>query len=351
MVFRNKDNKSVLLIGSFLSSQVGTRSVGEELGLRLDKKDWQVILASSYRLRFLRLLDMLTTICLAQSKYRVVYLEVYSGAAFLWADWSSRLLQILKKPYVLVLHGGGLVEFSQRYPRRVSRLLHSTRCVVTPSLFLKHELYAIKKDIQYLPNGLDLSGYEHVHRHQVRPKLVWLRALHEIYQPEMAVRVLALLKQDYPSVQLLMIGPDKNDGSREKMERAAARLGVTDALNWIGPVPKSEVPQVLNQGDIFLNTTRYESFGVSVMEAAASGLPIVTTNAGELSYLWQNNHDALVVDVDDAPAMADSIRRLLTEPELAGRLSHNARRKAEGFDWSEILPQWEKLFAELAHNA
>jgi glycosyltransferase involved in cell wall biosynthesis len=229
--------------------------------------------------------------------------------------------------------------------------LQSARCIVTPSLFLKHELHAIKKDIQYLPNGLDLSGHEHVHRDQVRPKLVWLRALHEIYQPEMAVRVLALLKQDYPSVQLLMVGPDKSDGSLEKMERAAARLGVTDALSWIGPVPKSEVPRVLNQGDIFLNTTRYESFGVSVMEAAACGLPIVTTNAGELSYLWQDNHDALVVDVDDAPAMAEAIRRLLTESDLAGKLSHNARAKAEQYDWSLILPQWEKLFTELAQNA
>lgn len=342
-----KNIHRVLLVGNFLSTvSVGSRGICEEIGFRLANTGWQVLTTSRHSGRLRRVSDMLLTILLKKNIYDVASVDVYSGTAFVWAEWSSRLLQTLKKPFVLVLRGGGLAEFSQKHPHRVAKLLQSVRCVVTPSLFLKHELHSLKKDIQYLPNGLDLSGYEYVHRHQVYPKLVWVRALHEIYQPELAVRVLSLLKQDFPTVQLLMVGPDKNDGSREEMEQAAARLGVKDALNWIGPVPKSEVPQVLNQGDIFLNTTRYESFGVSVMEAAACGLPIVTTNAGELSYLWRDNHDALVVDVCDASAMADAIRRLLTEPELAGRLSINARCKAESFEWLIILPQWEKIFQE-----
>lgn len=344
-----KNTHRVLLVGNFLSTvSVGSRGICEEIGYRLTNKGWQVLTTSRHSSRLRRVSEMLLTILLKTKIYSVASVDVYSGAAFVWAEWSSRLLQILKKPFVLVLHGGGLAEFSQKHPHRVAKLLQSARCVVAPSLFLKHELHSLKKDIQYLPNGLDLSGYEYVYRYHVRPKLVWVRALHEIYQPELAVRVLSLLKQDFPNVQLLMVGPDKNDGSREKMEHTAARLGVKDALNWIGPVPKSEVPRVLNQGDIFLNTTRYESFGVSVMEAAACGLPIVTTNAGELPYLWQDNHDALVVDVGDASAMAVAVRRILQSPELAGKLSRNARAKAEGCDWSVILPQWEGLFQELS---
>jgi glycosyltransferase involved in cell wall biosynthesis len=105
---------------------------------------------------------------------------------------------------------------------------------------------------------------------------------------------------------------------------------------------------VLSEGDIFLNTTNHESFGVSVMEAAACGLCIVSTNVGELSLLWQDGHDSLLVQPDDHEAMASAVRGILCEPKLAERLSRNARAKAEQFDWSKILPQWEALLQEVA---
>lgn len=346
-----KSKVQVLFVGNFLSAGIsGSRGICEEISLRLANREWRVLTTSHYRQRLYRFSDMLLTIFLKKNIYDVASVDVYSGSAFLWAEWSSLLLQTLKKPYLLVLRGGGLGEFSKKHPHRVKKLLSFAQLVVTPSLFLQRELYNLKSDIQYLPNGLDLSGYTYVQRHQACQKMVWLRALHEIYQPEMAIKVLALLKQEFPDIELLMVGPDKKDGSREKMEQTAASLGVTDSLNWIGPVPKSEVPRVLNQGDIFLNTTRYESFGVSVMEAAACGLPIVTTNAGELPYLWQDETDALFAPVGDASAMANAVRCLLRSPELTEKLSRNARIKAEQYDWSVILPQWERLFTELAHN-
>ena len=105
--------------------------------------------------------------------------------------------------------------------------------------------------------------------------------------------------------------------------------------------------QYLAEGDIFLNTTNYESFGVSVLEAAACGLCIVTTDAGELPFIWQDGVDALIVPVNDARAMAAAVTRILAEPGLAAKLSTNARKNAEKYDWSVILPQWEELFKSL----
>jgi glycosyltransferase involved in cell wall biosynthesis len=87
------------------------------------------------------------------------------------------------------------------------------------------------------------------------------------------------------------------------------------------------------------------------MEAAACGLCIVSTNVGELPLLWQDGHDALLVQPDDSTAMAAAVRRILREPGLAERLSRNARAKAEQFDWAVILPQWERVLAEVARGA
>jgi glycosyltransferase involved in cell wall biosynthesis len=79
----------------------------------------------------------------------------------------------------------------------------------------------------------------------------------------------------------------------------------------------------------------------------ACGLCVVSTNVGGIPYLLEHEHDALLVPPDDAEAMAAAVTRLLTEPGLAERLSHNARQKAEQFDWSVILPQLENILITL----
>lgn len=79
----------------------------------------------------------------------------------------------------------------------------------------------------------------------------------------------------------------------------------------------------------------------------ASGLCVVSTDVGGIPYLLENEHDALLVPPNDPEAMAAAVKRILTEPQLAERLSRNARRKAEQFDWSVILTKWEALLQSM----
>jgi glycosyltransferase involved in cell wall biosynthesis len=174
-------------------------------------------------------------------------------------------------------------------------------------------------------------------------ELVWLRAFHEMYNPMLGPAVLARLISEYPEARLTMIGPDKGDGSLERTRRAAAVLGVSGACRFVGGVEKREVPAWLAKGDIFLNTTNVDNAPVSVIEAQAAGLCVVSTNVGGIPYLLENEKDALLVAPCDARAMAEAVRRLLVEPGLAASLSQNGRLKAERFDWSYIVPEWESL--------
>lgn len=339
--------KTVLLLGNFHSSSKGSRGVSEDLALRLDTLGWTVTSASSRQNRFMRLVDMIFAAIRHRAVYNVACLEVYSGNAFIWTEVCSLLLGILRKPTVLSLHGGNLPRFAVQWPSRVNRMLRSATVVTTPSNYLQQAFLANRKDIVLLPNALDLSEYTFLHRAYPQPRVAWLRAFHDIYSPSTAVEALALLIGDFQGIELTMFGPDKRDGSLQTMREIAQHLGVSDRLHTPGAIPKSEVPEKLALFDIFINTTTAESFGVSVMEAAALGMCIVTTNVGELPYIWTHEHDALLVPPNDPHAMADAIRRILTEPGLAERLSRNAREKAEQFDWSVILPQWEELLLDV----
>ncbi len=129
----------------------------------------------------------------------------------------------------------------------------------------------------------------------------------------------------------------------------ATRLGVKDRLRIIKGVPKENVGEVLSEGDIFLNTTNVDNTPVSVMEAMVCGLCIVSTNVGGVPDLVDDGQNGLLVPPADSAAMAAGVLRILDDPTLAARLSGNARLKAELFDWSALLPQWEQLLRRAAN--
>lgn len=337
-------DKSVLLIGNFLSASVGIKGHSEELARRLALAGWQVITASEQPNRLTRLADMVATVWRQRSRYRVAHVEVFSGAAFLWAEIVCYNLRLLGKPYILTLHGGNLPVFARQWPARVRRLLLSARRVVAPSGYLSAELREYGGRFQIIPNPLELSAYPYRQRREPQVHLVWLRAFQKMYNPRMALKVAALLLPEFPQLRLIMAGPDKGDGSWQEMPQLASELRVADHVIFHERVAKSEVPAWLNRGDIFLNTTFVDNAPVTVTEAMACGLCVVSTSVGGIPYLIEPEREGLLVPPDDAEAMAHAVRRLLTEPGLNNHLTLNARSKVELFDWSYILPKWCELF-------
>jgi glycosyltransferase involved in cell wall biosynthesis len=335
--------KAILIVGNFLSSAGGNRGVCEDLANHLESNGWFVVRTSRRRFRPSRLVDMAVTPWRRRRAYSVAQVDVYSGPSFRWAESACWALRRAGKPYVLTLHGGSLPEFARRRPRRVMRLLRLADAVTAPSRYLAETMRPYRDDIRLLPNALDVAAAPFRHRDQPRPRLVWLRAFHEIYRPTLAVEVLARLKVRFPDVRLAMIGPDKEDGSLQRVKQLAAQLGVSDRLWLPGRISKSVVPSWLGEHDVFLNTTSVDNTPVSVQEAMACGLCLVSTDVGGLPYLLDHESDALLVPSGRADAMAAAVERILSEPALAARLSLNARKKAEGFDWSTVMPQWESL--------
>jgi glycosyltransferase involved in cell wall biosynthesis len=340
---KNRNQPGVLLIGNFLSGSTGTRGICEDLAIALKSAGWPVLTTSHKPGRLPRLFDFLATVWMQRHSYSVALVDVYSGLAFVWAELVCWALRIANKQYVLTLRGGNLPGFAHHTGKRVPRLLNSARIVTTPSAYLFEQMRPYRQELVLLPNPLDVAKYSFKPREHPAPTLVWLRAFHDIYNPSLAVHVVAHLTQDFPGVRLVMMGPNKGDGSFEAMNGLALNLGVAERVTSTGPILKEDIPYRLQEGDIFLNTTRVDNTPVSVLEAMACGLCVVSTNVGGIPYLLEDDHDALLVPSADHAAMAKAVQRLLTEDGLAERLSRNARRKVEQYDWSNILPRWEKL--------
>ncbi|MBV9441639.1 MAG: glycosyltransferase family 4 protein [Acidobacteriaceae bacterium] len=334
----------LLFAGNFLSCHGRKRGVSEELADRLESRGWSVIRTSSKLSRPLRLIDMVSTVYFSSPRFRLAHVEVYSGPAFIWAEAVSAALRWRKRPYILTLHGGALPQFAERWPGRVRRLIRSASAVTAPSDFLARQLSSFGRAI-VLPNAIDSTRYPR--RTPIAtnsPKLVWLRSFHQIYNPQMAVHVLALLRKQFPDAELLMIGPDDGDGSLENTRELARELGVTDYVRFIGPVSKSEVPNWLGRANVFLNTTNVDNAPVSVVEAMACGLAVVSTNVGGVPDLVEDGKSGLLVRAGDASAMAAQVCNVLQNASLARNLYVCAQRTAARHDWQRILPRWEELF-------
>lgn len=336
-----------MLIGNHLSRHGHTIKPCEELAVRLRLAGWDVLAASSRLSPAARLAEMTACIWRERGRYAVANVDVYSGRAFAWAEASAYSLRACGKPFTVTLHGGGLPEFAARSPRRVRRLLALARAVVAPSAYLAESFRPWRADIAQIANGIEVRRYRFRERSQAVPRLLWLRSFHDTYAPELAIEALALLRRDVPQATLAMIGPDKGDGSLARSMEAAEQLGVRDAVQFEGLLEKERVPDRIAKADIFLNTSRVDNSPVSVIEAMAAGLCVVSARVGGVPLLAEDQVDSLLTPPGDAAAIATAVRRILHQPGLSARLSLNARRKAESFDWSVVTPQWERMFVEL----
>lgn len=321
------------------------RNVGisESLAFQLQQKGWEILMISRKVHPVFRFFDMVWFTFVNSKNFDIAIIDLFSGRAFIWAEICSAICLSKKKPYVLITHGGNLPQFSKTYPKKMGLILNNAEKVVSPSHYLKESLSSFRNDIIVIPNAIKLSSYTFRQRTPASPKLIWIRAFHEIYNPSLAPRILALLTKTMQNVRLTMVGPDKGDGSLQRMLKLASALDLQDKINIVGIVENQHIPARLDQGDIFINTTNFDNTPLSLIEAMACGLCIVSTNVGGIPYLLEDGVDALLVPPDDPGSMADAVKEVVSNSKLAATLSLNARKKVEKFDWSVVLPAWEEL--------
>jgi glycosyltransferase involved in cell wall biosynthesis len=341
--------RSVLMVGNFLSETVpGSRHPCEDIAARLGAAGWRVLTTSSLPGRVPRALDMLSTAWKLRHEYAVAHVDLYGKAAFLWAEAVCTTLRAMDKPFVVTIHDGDFPAFAARHRRRVERILRLAAAVTVPSGYLQSRMRPYRTDLILLPNALDLSVYRFLVRETARPRLIWVRAFHEMYNPCLAAQALALLAREFPDVRLTMLGYSKKDGSKERFAGLVRELGLADRVVSPGGVAHDHVPVWLASADVFLNTTNVDNTPVSVLEAMASGLCVVSTEVGGIPYVLDDGVNGLCVPPDDPERLASAVHRILLDDELAERLSHQARAKVEQYDWSVVLPQWNRLLATVA---
>ncbi|MGA9590432.1 MAG: glycosyltransferase family 4 protein [Salegentibacter sp.] len=333
--------KHLVYIGNKLESRGGAPTSIDILPHLLRKEGVEVSTASSRKNKILRLFEMQLLLFSKARRADLVLIDTYSTQNFWYAVISSRVCRLLKLPYILFLHGGNLGERLQRNPRVSKNLFGNSRCNIVPSEFLL-EKFRRKgiRNLRHIPNSIALADYLYQERSYLRPKLLWVRSFSEVYNPLLAIKVLEKLKEKYKEAELCMVGPAK-DGSLQVCKQYVQKKGLP--VSFPGKLSKEEWLHLSRHYDLFLNTTNIDNTPVSVLEAMALGLPVVSTEVGGMPYLLRNRKEGLLVPPNDETAMLNAIETLLANPAIAQDMSAKAREKVENFDWYKVKQQWLEL--------
>jgi len=330
---------NILYIGNNLAKKTKYNTSIEVLSKLLESENIKVIKSSNKQNKLVRMLDMIFS-TFKNRKVNYLLIDTFSTSNFYYAFIISQLAKILKIKYIPILRGGNL-PYRLDVSKRLSGLIFANSYKnIAPSNYLKTEFEKRGYKTDFIPNILEIENYKFKERNPLQPKLLWVRAFKHLYNPTLAIEVLHIVKNKFPNAILCMIGPQIDDSFADTKE-LVNKLQLTDSVEFTGVLPKEEWHQKSIEYDVFMNTTNFDNTPVSVMEAMALGLSVVSTNVGGMPYLIENTVDGILVDKENPEQMAKAILKLMEENNQI--ISKNARNKAECFGWNVVRDKWLEI--------
>jgi phosphatidylinositol alpha-1,6-mannosyltransferase len=258
---------------------------------------------------------------------------------------------ILRRPYVLVLH-------AQEIPHRpdlvAAGITHSAATVAVSSHARAEAIHAGApgERIVVVNPGVDIAelGERVVRADDARPTIVTIARMVDHYKGhDVMIKAVDRLRRDLPPVRWVVIG----DGPlRETYERDVAARGLLDHVEFTGSVSDRKRDELLERADVFAMPSRVpsggggEGFGLVFLEAAERGIPVVAGNEGGALDAVLHERTGLLVEPRDPDAVANAIRRVLTQPGTAQSMSKAARAHAESRSWAVFAGEVRALLLE-----
>jgi L-malate glycosyltransferase len=274
-------------------------------------------------------------------KYDVIHIFSASYLSFLIAPTPAILVsKLYGKKIVLNYHSGEAEDHLRRWRRSTIPILNLVDEVVVPSQYLVRVFSTFGIDARAIFNVIDLEKFVFRERTQVRPIFLSNRNLEAHYGVDCLLRAFALIQQQVPDAVLTVVG----DGSqREALEQLRSKLDLRQT-SFTGRVEHEEIYEQYSAADIYINASKIDNQPLSILEAFACGLPVVTTGAGGIPDIVTDGETGFVVPVEDHVALAERALKLLTEPALARTMAERARAECTRYTWDVVCEQWLHLY-------
>lgn len=276
-------------------------------------------------------------------KADAVHIFSASYSSFLLAPLPAVIIaRLLGKP-VLMNYRSGQAPNHLRHSAIARATLRHVDYNAVPSRFL-HDVFAsfaIRSEI--IPNIVDVERFRFRRREPLRPRILSTRNFEKLYNIPCTLRAFRLVQDQYPDATLTLVGGGTQDAAVRELARQLGLQHVTFA----GRVAPEDIWRYYAEADLYLQTPNIDNMPTSVLEAYASGCPVVATRAGGVPAILTDGLHGLLVPCDDHQAAADAILRLLDDPTLARHLTDAALDACSRYQWASVRHQWLDLYRRL----
>ncbi|MCM8595402.1 glycosyltransferase [Accumulibacter sp.] len=287
-----------------------------------------------------RLVPYLRALWRASGQAGVMHLFANSGWSWhLFASPAILVAQIRKTPVIVNYRGGQADSFLARAPRHVRSLLGAAALRVTPSPFLERVFARHGLPAEVIPNIIDLTRFAPSPERSFgdAPHLVITRNLESIYDVPTAIRAFKRIRVVFPRARLTIAGSGPELARLQALVRA---LDLQDSVHFAGRIANEAIPALYASADCMLNPSTVDNMPISILEAFASGVPVVSTSAGGIPDIVTHGVSGLLVPVGDEEAMAREALRVLRDRHLAEGLRNVGLQQAARYAWPTVREQW-----------
>jgi len=214
-----------------------------------------------------------------------------------------------------------------------------------------------KVPVEALSNGIDLSRfapekpedeiYEKYKIAKTKPTVLYVGRI----DPEKSLGVLidafALVLKKVPNAQLVMVG---DGASRNDLEEQADKLGISGSVCFLGRIIGEDLPKLYRIGKVFAITSKTETQSIVIMEAMASGQPVVAVRAGAIPELVWNNKNGFLCTPDDPASVSRGLIKVLTNAPLRKKFSKASLENIKKHDISYTLSRFEEIYKTVLEN-
>jgi glycosyltransferase involved in cell wall biosynthesis len=270
----------------------------------------------------------------------VVHVFSASYTSFLLAPLPAMMAaRLLGRPIVLNYRSGEAPDHLRRSAIARASIAHVDKNVV-PSSFLVDVFKTFGIGAEIIPNLVDLDRFRFQPRASLRPRLVSTRNLDPLYNVGCTIRAFRLVQGRWPEATLTLVGGGVDDAP---LRALVAELGLRH-VTFAGRVKPDEIARVYADHDIYIQSPNLDNMPTSVIEAYASGLPVVSTDAGGVPAILTHGVHGLLAPVNDHEALGAQVVRLLDEPGLAERLTRAAFEACQSCTWNAVRGQWLRAY-------
>ncbi len=279
-------------------------------------------------------------------KYDVIHVFSASYLSFVIAPTPAILIaKLFGKKILLNYHSGEAEDHLTRW-RSALATIRLVDEVAVPSQYLARVFARFGITAHAINNLIELGEFTYRARTPLRPVFLSNRNLEPHYGVDHLLRAFAAIQTRLTNAELVVAG----DGSqRASLEALALELGLRNT-KFVGRVEQDEITARYQSADIYLNGSEIDNQPLSILEAFACGLPVVTTDAGGIPDMVADGETGFVVSRGDHQAIARRALTLLEKPDLAKSITENGLEECEKYSWRAVRGQWTDLYHGLMNQ-